>query len=317
MDPCSIIEFLLSQTCHLGSAKEINDRIQHKYGSPLFINTVFAKSLNICTKRNIELHKISTIWMNRFIIDKSCEIYYNELGNENNCDKRFEVIPVSILRFLRTNDNLTSAHSITILIDHEEKIIEIFDALGKTRVDKMCDVKILEFLNEKYPNYEILLPETICPYGPQIFNREGTCVLWAILYMFVRIKCKGSTRNDINRLFYDIRTEKLGYFQKLFNEKSIIERTTKLILGFGCYLEKILASLNLEPLKKYHDKILNLINTSDIQDEYMPGNISTSHDLLLLRDYVYYLKKYKLYTSELENIITSNPFLYSQYVIND
>lgn len=309
MDPCSIIEFLLAQKCDFDNAEKINDHIQSKYGSFEFITTIIAKRLNVCTELHLELYKTPRYLLNKVMIGYSCEWYYP--SPKFICDERFEVVPVIRLKFEK--DSINEGHGITILIDHDEKVIEIFDAHGATR-DKSCDTPIYKFLNNIFPDYNILLPEIICPYGPQIFNREGTCALWSILYMFIRIKCRKSTREDINRLFYGISTQKLGYFKKLFYEKSITERATQLILGFGCYLDKLLSSLDLNPLRKYHSKIIDRIENYDGK---IIGKIKTSYNLLSLRDYVYYLKKYGLYTSELEDIITSNPLLYEQYLINE
>lgn len=286
-----------------------------------------AKSLNVCTRLHLQLQLKPKYWFNSKSVYETCKRYipYDNPHWKNNfnrsCNNRFEVMPV-IITFAGNPNNpkvSTGSHANTILIDHDEKVIEIFDPLSAERYSEFCDLELHDLLNKIYPNYEILYPEILCPYGPQIYEGSGTCVLWSLLYLFLRISCKNSTRNNIDTLFYDLYgAQKLGYFSQLFNRKSITARIQQLILGFGCYLEKLLLPLNLEPFYQYYTKTIRLLeNTENNENEDISGNILSSYNLLLLQDYVYYLKKYKVYTPEIEDIITSNPFLYQQYLLND
>lgn len=302
MDSCSIIEFLLSQNCEYNSAEKINYHLQDEYITTGFIMTIIAKHLNVCTKSILRLNLRPDLLINNKIMKGDCEIDY--FIHKNKCAEKFEVIPVSVTSY-NEKFEIIGSHTIIILVDHQDQVCEIFDSNGSLRNNKICDIHLIQFLNKNYPNYEILFPEIICPYGPQVINDENTCTLWSILYLFMRIKCEHSTRNDINRLFYDIQTK------QLFNKKSISARVTKLIKGFGCYLEDLLSQLNLQPFAQYFEKIRkHMIESDDFTNEMLIF-VESSYSLLLLRDYVYYLKLYKLYTPEIDDIINSNPFLYS------
>lgn len=294
METCLPLDTFKTHKCDYTNPGILSKYLQNTYTQG-FMFAVLAKILGACMNKMLYFKISGLIW-------KSCTHFLIPI-NKKECVNKFEVIPIN---YILSNNIL---HTNVILIDHEKRVIEIFEPYGASRITQSCDQTINDVLTEMYSNYKIVFPEIVCSVGPQTLEKSDSCFLWSALYFYLRIKCYHLSREQLIDGILDLQLNQNSRIVTYLKSYLKYGHTHNLILGFGCYLNNLFVDLALEPFSRFFliiqgsSKQLNESNMyiSDLTNAYLSLDIDAFIQILLDNN---------LYNSTINNIIISTPFLY-------
>ena len=295
MTNCSLIDKFKTQKCNSENPEYLSKYLQTTYTEG-FIFALLAKLSNVCMNKMLYFIIQGLVW-------KSCS-YQLATFNKNRCSNRFEIIPVN---YIFTGNTL---HVNVILIDHQNREIELFEPYGASRVTQSCDKQLIDILDQMYPNYKVIFPEIFCPIGPQTVEKSGSCFIWSALYFYLRINCLQLSRRGLTDAMLDLQSDQdtrlVTYIKSYFR----FSHTHNLIVGFACYVNDLVSELKLEPFARFFvnihaNALKNLQNSTTFIDE-----ITYAYLTLDINKFVQILLDHNLYNSEINNIILSTPFLF-------
>lgn len=158
------------------------------------------------------------------------------------CKKQMMAIPVTVMYGVGK-----TAHANMIIVDRTAKTMELFDPHGlhadkmEETADFMWDLRETNFFGK---GYSFISRDLVCPQrakfslttaGPQSASRDtvGTCALWSLWYMHMRLQNPGLTARQITEKAYDLL---VGDAE---SEADAARNLQRFIEGFGMALFKL------------------------------------------------------------------------------